>query len=68
MKPTETQQKLAEIVKGHSSFWMSTNDISSPTHICDLGNEIDALEFLSEGEKSEFCDMLLGILDFIKSH
>lgn len=68
MKPTETQQKLAEIVKGQASFWMSTNDISSPTHICDLENEIDEIEFLSEDEKSKFCDMLIGVLNFIRSH
>jgi len=68
MKPTENQQKLAELVKGQAEFWIETNDISSPTHLCDLEQDIDEIEFLSEDEKSKFCDMLLGILNFIRNH
>ena len=36
MKPTEKQKEVAKVIKDQGSFWMSTNDINSPTHHCDI--------------------------------
>lgn len=70
MKPTPRQQKLIEEVQNQASFWMTTNDIDSPTHYCDMEEEVQKLEMddvLSKEDAKKFEDLLGDLFDFIKS-
>ena len=44
MKPTAQQQAVAELISEQGKFWMVTNDISSPTHSCDIEESINLLQ------------------------
>ena len=37
MKPSSKQLKIIEFLEQQLKFWKNTNDIGSPTHICDVG-------------------------------
>lgn len=54
-KPTEKQKAIAQIIKNQGAFWFQTNDIESPTHLCDLEEEIRnmALDFECTEEQIE---------------
>lgn len=70
MKPTPRQKQLIEEVQNQASFWMNTNDIDSPTHYCDMEEEVSKLEMddlLSKEEAKKFEDLLGDLFDFIKS-
>jgi hypothetical protein len=70
MKPTPRQQKLIEEVLNQAHFWMNTNDLDSPTHYCDIEEEMNKLEWdevVSKEEKKKFEDLLCDLLDYIKS-
>lgn len=41
MKPTVLQTKVIELCEGQLAFWKGTNDISSPTHFCDIDSDFD---------------------------
>ena len=58
MKPTQLQKKICELVKSQASFWINTNDINSPTHYCDMWEELNDIEELTEGEKDELFKIL----------
>lgn len=44
MKPTQLQKKICELVKSQASFWINTNDIDSPTHYCDMWEELNDID------------------------
>lgn len=70
MKPTPRQKKLIEEVQNQASFWMTTNDIDSPTHYCDLEEETYKLEMddtLSKEDRKKFEDLIGDLFDFIKT-
>jgi len=50
MKPNEQQKKICGLIKSQASFWMNTNDIDSPTHLCDIDEEVANLELEEEME------------------
>ena len=52
MKPNEQQKMICGLIKSQASFWMNTNDIDSPTHLCDIDEEVANLE-LEEDMESE---------------
>ena len=43
MKPNKKQKEICELIKSQASFWMSSNDIDSPTHLCDIDEEVGEL-------------------------
>ena len=43
MKPNKQQKEICELIKSQASFWMSSNDIDSPTHLCDIDEEVGEL-------------------------
>lgn len=68
MKPTITQIKIAKVVEECSSFWQSTNDINSPTHICDIEETVnrDLLEDLAKEERIVIINKITELYKFIK--
>lgn len=65
MKPSEKQKKVISIIQSQLSFWENTNDINSPTHECDIDEEINLIkifddvfnEFEAENLKHELYDL-----------
>ena len=43
MKPNKQQKEICELIKSQASFWMNSNDIDSPTHLCDIDEEVNNL-------------------------
>ena len=66
MKPTKHQKKICELIKSQASFWMNTNDISSPTHYNDMEESLDAMDELSEEEKEELLFALRNLYQLVK--
>lgn len=68
MKPTELQIKIAKVIEECSSFWQSTNDINSPTHICDIEATVirDLLEDLPEEKIIIIINKITELYKFIK--
>lgn len=51
MKPSEKQTKVIEFLEQQLKFWKHTNDIGSPTHICDISEFSSNMDnILSEDE------------------
>jgi Fe2+ or Zn2+ uptake regulation protein len=42
-KPTPRQKQVIELVKKQCDYWLSTNDIHSPSHNTDIDEEISLL-------------------------
>lgn len=70
MKPSTKQIKVIEFLEQQLKFWKNTNDISSPTHVGDIG---EFSQFLSDNfTQEEIMDidimtheLYLGILEIV---
>lgn len=40
MKPSSKQIALAKLIEAEASGWQSSNNITSPTHYCDIRTEV----------------------------
>lgn len=58
MKPTNRHIELCELIKSQANFWIGTNDIDSPTHLCDIAESLNGIEWLSEHDWYEMEDCL----------
>jgi hypothetical protein len=67
MEPTDKQKKLIKVVKMQAEFWESTNDITSPTHLCDIDETINLELDLSEEDTNKFSELLQGLYFFIRN-
>lgn len=68
MKPTELQKKICDLIISQAEFWKVTNDINSPTHYCDIGEEIlRDFDELSDSQKDILEDRLIDLLIFVRS-
>lgn len=65
MKPNKKQKEICELIKSQASFWMSSNDIDSPTHLCDMDEEVAKLE-LGEDMESELTFALNELYYIVK--
>lgn len=65
MKPSKQQKEICEMIKSQASFWMSSNDIDSPTHLCDIDEEVARLE-LNEDMESELSFALKELYYIVK--
>ena len=65
MKPSKQQKEICELVKSQASFWMNSNDIDSPTHFCDIDEEVANLE-LEEDMESELTFALKELYRIVK--
>ena len=43
-KPTPRQKQVIELVKKQCDYWLSTNDIHSPSHFTEIENELIGME------------------------
>lgn len=70
MKATPLQKLLIEEIQNQATFWMSTNDIDSPTHYGDMEQEISKLEWdnhITKADAKKFEELLGDLFDFIKT-
>ena len=65
MKPTAKQIELIKTIEKIVSSWRSTNDISSPTHHGDIGEEMQKLQ--DEDTDNEFSDNF-NVLLTVENH
>ena len=72
MKPTEKQKRLILLIEDQLSFWKNTNDINSPTHFCDIDEDINMYgmnnDDLSEEQSKELNLLLSELLTFIRKN
>lgn len=66
MKPTSTQKEVIETSKRLISYWLSTNDLNSLSHITIIENEINALDDINTEEKDMLIHDLIDLLKTIK--
>lgn len=70
MKPTPGQIKLAQYIESQASWWQTTNDIRSPTHYCDISNDLADLVFeevITEEEAKEIEKTMEVLYELIKA-
>lgn len=68
MKANLTQKRLCEVIGNQQSFWVHTNDITSPTHLNDIEEECFSIldNLISDEDKKEFEDKLKDLYWFIR--
>ena len=50
MKLTSTQKEVIETIKRLANYWLSTNNLYSPSHITIIKDEIYAIDGLSSDD------------------
>jgi hypothetical protein len=68
MKSSQKQKELCSFIMSQASFWSNTNDIDSPTHISDIEEEINNIEWLSDYERIDLMDKVQDLYFFIRNH
>ena len=68
MKSSQKQKELCKFIRSQASFWANTNDIDSPTHISDIEEEINNIEWLNDYERIDLMDKVQDLYFFIKNH
>ena len=68
MKASQKQKELCAFIWSQVSFWSNSNDIDSPTHINDIEEEINNIEWLSDYERIDLIDKVQDLYFFIKNH
>jgi|LakMenE01Jun11ns_1017448.scaffolds.fasta_scaffold9297101_3 hypothetical protein len=58
MKPTTKQIKVIEFLEQQLSFWKKSNDISSPTHIGDIGEFSQFLDDVLSKDEIMFVELI----------
>ena len=66
MKPTSTQKEVIETAKRLVSYWLSTNDLDSPSHITIIEDEIYAIDGLSSDDQVMISSSLIELFKTIK--
>ena len=70
MKPNNKQKLICNIIKTQALFWLNTNDINSPTHGCDIEEEINncvLFNELNDDEANELKEIILELYYFLKA-
>lgn len=68
MKPTKLQKKICDLIISQATFWKVTNDINSPTHYCDIEEEIlRDFDELDDSQRAILGGKLMHLLIFIKN-
>jgi hypothetical protein len=68
MKSSQKQKELCSFIMSQASFWSNTNDIDSPTHISDIEEEINNIEWLSDYDRIDLMDKVQDLYFFIRNH
>ena len=66
MKPTSTQKEVIETAKRLVSYWLSTNDLDSPSHISIIEDEIYAIDGLNSDDQIMISSSLIELFKTIK--
>ena len=66
MKPTSTQKDVIETSKRLISYWLSTNDLDSPSHISIIEDEVYAIDCISDEEQTMIINNLVDLLKTIR--
>lgn len=68
MKANKIQQRLCDVIRSQQSFWRSSNDITSPTHLVDIEEECFTQldDLISDDERNEFVEKLQDLYWFIR--
>ena len=66
MKPTSAQKEVIETSKRLVSYWLSTNDLDSPSHISIIEDEVYAIDGLSTDEQALIINNLVDLLKTIR--
>ena len=66
MKPTSAQKEVIETSKRLVSYWLSTNDLDSPSHISIIEDEVYAIDGLSIDEQVLIINNLVDLLKTIR--
>ncbi len=70
MQPNKKQIKVCKIISDQAEFWKGTNDITSPTHGCDIGETLNnsvLFDELTDSEADELETKLIDLLCFVRS-
>jgi hypothetical protein len=69
-KPTRRQKLVIEALKKQCDYWLTTNDIHSPSHSTDIDSELVLLELddeINEAEQEILSDAIGNVWDKIAS-
>ena len=68
MKTNNTQRHICDVIHSQCDFWRHTNDITSPTHICDIHEEIFSKlsDEINDSDAEEFGNILESLYWFIR--
>ena len=68
MKPTDLQKKTIDTLLSIIKTWKSTNDITSPTHICDVREFLNAdlMDDIDEKTMSDLEENLIDLWWFVR--
>ena len=66
MKPTSTQKEVIETSKRLISYWLSTNDLDSLSHISIIEDEVYAIDCISDEEQTMIINNLVDLLKTIR--
>ena len=66
MKPTSIQKEVIETTKRLVSYWLSTNDLDSSSHITIIEDEIYAIDGLSSDDQVMISSSLIELFKTIK--
>lgn len=70
MRANKTQEWLCDAIKENVDWWKSSNDITSPTHMCDMEESLfSRLEnVLTDDEREELNEKLQDLYWFIRKY
>lgn len=66
MKPNKLQKDVCELIKRQAQFWINTNDINSPTHFCDIDEEVLGMDDLDDVLAEDISYLLKELLIIVK--
>ena len=67
MKPNKLQKDVCELIKRQAQFWINTNDINSPTHFCDIDEELLAMDDFDDVIAEDISYLLKELLRIVKA-
>lgn len=60
---------ICKEIEATVDFWINSNDISSPSHVSEIGSlttNLSIFDGLTENQAAELDTKLVGLLDFIR--
>lgn len=69
MKTNSKQKDIIEFIRSQLSFFESTNDITSPTHLVDIEESVNAdLMHFTDQEQDEIANKVADLYWFIRKY